>query len=149
LYDPSEMEEERRLAYVAITRAKKRLFVTHTAYRMLYGKSSANKLSTFMREIPEEYTEKHGERPKPVGFSGGKPPKRNYLAGETAKKPVTATPHATGEVFAAGDRVRHNVFGEGTVTEAKRMGNDTMLTIAFDAAGSKKLMANFAKITKA
>lgn len=149
LYDNAEMEEERRLAYVAITRAKRRLYVTHTAYRMLYGKSSANKLSTFMREIPEEYVEKHGERPKSVGFSGGKPPKRNYLAEETAKKPVTATPHVTGEVFAAGDRVRHNVFGEGTVTEAKRMGNDTMLTIAFDTAGSKKLMANFAKITKA
>ncbi len=148
LYDPSEMEEERRLAYVAITRAKKRLLITHTAYRMLYGKSSANKLSTFMREIPEEFVEKHGERPKSFGYTGTKPQKRNYLAEETAKKPVTATPHATGEVFAAGDRVRHNVFGEGTVTEAKRMGNDTMLTIAFDSAGSKKLMANFAKITK-
>lgn len=147
LHDPSELEEERRLAYVAITRAKKQLYVTHTTYRMLYGKSSANKLSTFIREIPEELTESMGERPQ-HSFAAKKPARRNFLAEENANRPVSAMPHATGEVFAVGDRVKHNVFGEGTVTEAKRMGNDTMLSIEFDAAGNKKLMANFAKITK-
>jgi DNA helicase-2/ATP-dependent DNA helicase PcrA len=146
--EPSEMEEERRLAYVAITRAKKKLYVTHTSYRILYGKSSANKLSTFMREIPEELVEKHGERAAHQGSAVSKPVRRNYLAEEKAKQTVAATPHITGETFAEGDRVKHNVFGEGTVVAAKLMGNDTMLTIEFDTAGSKKLMANFARITK-
>ena len=149
LNEPSELEEERRLAYVAITRAKKKLFVTHTTYRMLYGQTKANKLSTFIREIPEELTERQGDQPLRQGFAAQKPQRRSYFAEESAKKPVTASPHVTGEVFAEGDRVRHNVFGEGTVTEAKRMGNDTMLSIDFDTAGQKKLMANFAKITKA
>ncbi|MDE6032215.1 MAG: ATP-binding domain-containing protein, partial [Oscillospiraceae bacterium] len=148
LSEPVELEEERRLAYVAITRAKKRLFVTHTTYRMLYGQTKSNKLSTFMREIPEELTERQGDQPIRSTVLQ-KPQKRSYFAEETAKKPVTASPHVTGEVFAAGDRVRHNVFGEGTVTDAKRMGNDTMLSINFDTAGQKKLMANFARITKA
>lgn len=57
-------------------------------------------------------------------------------------------PVASGIVFAAGDRVKHNVFGEGTVADAKRMGNDTMLTINFDNGQSKKVMANFARIEK-
>lgn len=147
LSDPVEMEEERRLAYVAITRAKRRLYVTHTSYRMLYGKSSVNRLSTFMREIPEEYCEKHGERKKsdkPLQ----KPQKRDYLGEQAAKRTVTASPIVTGETFAAGDRVTHNVFGEGTVAAAKQMGNDCMLTIDFDNGQQKKLMANFARITK-
>ncbi len=149
LMEPVEMEEERRLAYVAITRAKRRLYITHTGLRLLYGKSSANKLSTFIREIPEELVEKHGEEKSGNGFTPHKPQRRNYLAEEAMKKPVTATPHITGETFSAGDRVRHNIFGEGTVIDAKKMGNDTMLTINFDKVGDKKLMANFAKITKA
>lgn len=62
--DPAEMEEERRLAYVAITRAKRMLYVTHTSYRVLYGQTMRNRLSTFIREIPEEYIEKTGDRPK-------------------------------------------------------------------------------------
>lgn len=147
LNDSSEMEEERRLAYVAITRAKKRLYVTHTSYRMLYGKSSVNKLSTFMREIPEEYCEKHGERKK-VERTYQKPQRRDYLGEQAAKKPVSPTPIVTGEIFAAGDRVTHNVFGEGTVDAAKQMGNDCMLSISFDNGQQKKLMANFARIKK-
>lgn len=147
LYDSTEMEEERRLAYVAITRAKKQLYVTHTSYRMLYGKSSVNKLSTFMREIPEEYCEKHGERKK-VERTYQKPQRRDYLGEQAAKKSVAATPIVTGETFAAGDRVTHNVFGEGTVDAAKQMGNDYMLTISFDNGQQKKLMANFARIKK-
>lgn len=151
LSDNAEMEEERRLAYVAITRAKRRLYVTHTQYRMLYGQTMRNKLSTFIREIPEELIVMQGDKPRANSFTGGtwtKPKKPDYLAQEAAKQNVIKPPIATGEVFAAGDRVRHNVFGEGTVTQATRMGNDTMLAIDFDKAGAKKLMANFAKITK-
>lgn len=146
LYDPAEMEEERRLAYVAITRAKRTLYVTHTNYRMLYGKSSVNKLSTFMREIPDEFVEKQGETKERLPVQ--KPVRTNYLAEEQKKKPVVAAPHVTGETFAAGDRVVHNVFGEGTVAAAKQMGNDSMLTIDFDNGQQKKLMANYAKIKK-
>ncbi|MGN0687484.1 MAG: ATP-dependent helicase [Oscillospiraceae bacterium] len=147
LSDNAEMEEERRLAYVAITRAKRMLYVTHTQYRMLYGQTMRNKLSTFIREIPEELIIMKGYRPKSAA-AVTKPQKANYLAEQAAKKPVIPQPVVTGVEFAAGDRVRHNVFGEGTVTEAKRMGNDTMLSISFDSVGSKKLMANFARIEK-
>ncbi|MBQ4165970.1 MAG: ATP-binding domain-containing protein, partial [Oscillospiraceae bacterium] len=151
LGDNSEMEEERRLAYVAITRAKRSLYVTHTQYRMLYGQTMRNKLSTFIREIPEELIVMKGGRPVSENAAASiwtKPQKPDYLAKEAAKKPVIPQPVASGEVFAEGDRVRHNVFGEGTVTQATRMGNDTMLSINFDKAGIKKLMANYARIKK-
>ena len=145
--DPAEMEEERRLAYVAITRAKRMLYVTHTSYRVLYGQTMRNKLSTFIREIPEELVEKTGERVRPPQSTWKKPEKPNYLAKEAAMAAAQA-PIVTGIVFSSGDRVKHNVFGQGTVQEAKRMGNDTMLTIAFDNGQTKKVMANFARIEK-
>ncbi len=150
LGDMYEMEEERRLAYVAITRAKRMLHVTHTAYRMLYGQTMRNKLSTFIKEVPEELIVMKGDKPRTSSVSGTwqKPQKPNYLAAEAARKPVTTTPIKSGETFADGDRVRHNIFGEGTVTKAMRTGNDTMLTISFDRVGEKKLMANFAKVQK-
>ena len=145
--DPAEMEEERRLAYVAITRAKRMLYITHTSYRMLYGQTMRNKLSTFVREIPENLIEKTGERVHKAS-EWKKPVKPNYLAQEAAMAAARTAPVASGIVFAAGDRVKHNVFGEGTVADAKRMGNDTMLTINFDNGQSKKVMANFARIEK-
>ena len=149
LGDLAEMEEERRLAYVAITRAKRKLYITHTAYRMLYGQTMRNKLSTFIREIPEELIIKTGDQPKTnTGMTFQKPVKRDYLAEEAAKQTTVPKAINAGVVFEAGDRVRHNTFGEGTVTESKRMGNDTMVTIEFDKVGTKKLMANFAKIQK-
>lgn len=146
--DPAEMEEERRLAYVAITRAKRMLYITHTSYRMLYGQTMRNKLSTFVREIPENLIEKTGERVHKPASEWKKPVKPNYLAQEAAMAAARPAPVASGIVFAAGDRVKHNVFGEGTVADAKRMGNDTMLTINFDNGQSKKVMANFARIEK-
>ncbi len=146
--DPAEMEEERRLAYVAITRAKRMLYITHTSYRVLYGQTMRNKLSTFVREIPENLIEKTGERVHKPASEWKKPVKPNYLAQEAAMAAARTAPVASGIVFAAGDRVKHNVFGEGTVADAKRMGNDTMLTINFDNGQSKKVMANFARIEK-
>lgn len=146
--DPAEMEEERRLAYVAITRAKRMLYITHASYRMLYGQTMRNKLSTFVREIPENLIEKTGERVHKPASEWKKPVKPNYLAQEAAMAAARTAPVASGIVFAAGDRVKHNVFGEGTVADAKRMGNDTMLTINFDNGQSKKVMANFARIEK-
>ncbi len=146
--DPAEMEEERRLAYVAITRAKRMLYITHTSYRVLYGQTMRNRLSTFVREIPENLIEKSGERVKQAQSTWKKPEKPNYLAQEAAMMAAKPAPVVTGVVFAPGDRVKHNVFGQGTVDEAKRMGNDTMLTITFDNGQKKKVMANFARIEK-
>lgn len=146
--DPAEMEEERRLAYVAITRAKKMLYITHTSYRVLYGQTMRNKLSTFVREIPDDLIEKTGEKTYKPASEWKKPVKPNYLAQEAAKAAAKPTPVVSGIVFSAGDRVNHNVFGQGTVAEAKRMGNDTMLTISFDNGQTKKVMANYARIEK-
>lgn len=146
--DPTEMEEERRLAYVAITRAKRMLYITHTSYRVLYGQTMRNRLSTFVREIPENLIEKTGERARPAQSTWKKPEKPNYLAQEAALMAAKPEPIVTGIVFAPGDRVKHNVFGQGTVDDAKRMGNDTMLTISFDNGQTKKVMANFARIEK-
>lgn len=144
-YNPTEMEEERRLAYVAITRAKKNLIVTHSQYRMLFGKTNNNKLSEFIREIPEELCEKRGERRKPLTYS--KPERRSFLKEETAKM-KTAAQHTNDEVFSVGDRIRHNIFGEGTVTAVMQTGNDAMITIDFDTRGQKKVMKNNAKMTR-
>ncbi len=147
LMDSSEMEEERRLAYVAITRAKKKLYVTHTGYRMLFGRTSANKLSTFIREIPEGLCEKQGEARKtlqPVQ----KPERHSFLREESAKLKTASNGGGTRESYSPGDRVRHNIFGEGTVVDVKLMGNDAMITIEFDTRGKKPVMRNNAKLTK-
>lgn len=153
-WDPSEMEEERRLAYVAVTRAKKRLIVTHSRYRMLYGKTSSNKLSQFIREIPEELVERHGEIQRSQERPA-KPERRSFLKEETSKyrahvvqSAVNAVLAETSGSFEVGDRIKHNLFGEGTITAVMPTGNDAMLTVNFDTRGEKKLMRNNAKIVK-
>ncbi len=153
-WDPSEMEEERRLAYVAVTRAKKRLVITHSRYRMLYGKTSSNQLSQFVREIPEELVEKHGEAAR-TQERAPKPERRSFLKEETNKyrayavqSAVNAAIAATSESLEVGDRIKHNLFGEGTVTAVMLTGNDAMLTVNFDTRGEKKLMRNNARLTK-
>lgn len=149
-FDPSELEEERRLAYVAVTRAKERLVITHSKYRMLFGKTSANHLSKFVTEIPEELCQKNGEESAPMK-AYSKPERHSFLKEQAAKiKAAAAAPvhAAVYESFTAGDRIRHNVFGDGTVTEVKEMGNDAMITINFDTRGVKRIMRNNAKVTK-
>lgn len=145
-YNPSEMEEERRLAYVAITRAKKRLVITHSRYRTLYGKTACNKLSAFVREIPLELCDNHGEDAKPV-HSYSKPEPRKFFTEETATMNNVAT-SANTENFAPGDRVKHNIFGEGTIDKVIPTGNDAMISINFDTRGSKVIMRNNTKMTK-
>lgn len=144
--EPSEMEEERRLAYVAITRAKKRFTATHSRYRMLYGKTTSNKLSEFIGEIPDELVEKHGERVQ-VRNPIAKPEKHSFLK-EQSEKMKAAVPPKAFDNFAVGERVKHNIFGEGVVTGVITMGNDAMLTIDFDKRGPKKLMRNGARLNK-
>lgn len=147
-FDASELEEERRLAYVAVTRAKKRLIVTHSRYRMLFGKTSANHLSKFITEIPAELCKKNGEESAPMK-AYSKPERHSFLKEETAKmKSAAPVRPAVFESFSAGDRIRHNVFGDGTVTDVKEMGNDAMMTVNFDSRGVKRIMRNNAKLTR-
>lgn len=145
--DLSEMEEERRLAYVAITRAKKRFVATHSRYRVLFGKTTANKLSEFVEDIPEELTERHGERTAPKNPIV-KPERRSFLKEQSEKLKAASPGPALFEDFSPGERVKHNIFGEGEITEVVTMGNDAMITINFDNRGAKKLMRNNAKLTK-
>ena len=139
---PGEVEEERRLMYVGITRAKKRLYLTHTRQRMLYGQTIYNKPSRFLKEINPNLIEKlYSEhkgfneiKTKPLAFN----PKANAVKKEINKAPLPD--------FKAGNRVLHKTFGEGLVLNANKMGNDVLLEIAFDNVGTKKLMATFAKL---
>lgn len=147
--DPVELEEERRLAYVTVTRAKKRLVITHSRCRMLFGKTSANRLSRFVTEIPEDLLQKNGEENAPMK-SYSKPERHSFLKEETAKMKAAAAavPQAGYESFSAGDRVKLLVFGEGTVVDVKEMGNDAMITIEFDTRGTKRVMRNNTKLKK-
>ena len=148
-----EMEEERRLCYVAITRAKQTLTVSYAKQRMLYGKTSASLPSRFLREIPEDMIVRKG------GFSR----ERSYLASdpspyqqqfqsftERRSKPVNdfarcATPSNIAYLeLNKGDMVQHTAFGKGMVLSVMKMGGDALLEIAFDDIGTKKLMAKTA-----
>ena len=146
IYDMTEMEEERRLAYVGITRAKKNLYLTAAASRMIFGQTNHNRLSRFAEEIPEAYKDFRDEsesRRRNVSYhfeetSGGK---------VHIEKTYSEAPKS-GDTYRAGDAVWHKVFGKGTVLSAKAMSGDTLIEIAFEKVGTKKLMANFAKLKK-
>lgn len=146
-----DMEEERRLAYVAITRAKKKLYITHAKQRMLFGSTNRNLLSRFAKEIGADYAEKidstvkNRDDDEPVIVQTS--PKYS-LRSELAARRAEQAKAAVSADFSVGERVKHNVFGEGTVISVKKISNDAMVEIAFDTVGTKKLMANFAKITK-
>lgn len=170
----SEMEEERRLAYVAITRAKRELYVLHTTQRMLFGRTTYNPISRFVSEIPQKLLEKekpaasgavrgtvgaygsYGGQGKSVyGSYGASAPmtqKKTYYSDSSAQTaPVPAKKTASSaptETFKAGDRVRHFVFGVGEIISVKPMGTDTLYEIVFDRAGTKKLMATYAKLKR-
>lgn len=149
----AEVEEERRLAYVAITRAKKELYLLHSNERMLYGITNRNRKSRFIKELPPELLNEESE--SLVQSSGtiqayGKTQSVSSMSlqKQLAVKKRAETKTASDQNFEVGNRVLHNIFGEGTVLSAKRMANDTMLEVAFDSKGTKKIMANFAKIKK-
>ena len=152
LADMYELEEDRRLCYVAITRAKRRLYITTAESRLLYGQTQHNKMSRFIQEIPGEYMEftDKTKRQAPTGnertYGGRK--QSTYLQDRTSAQEAKAAAAAPAESFSPGDRVSHKKFGEGTVISASPLGNDTLLEISFDESGTKKLAAKFAKITK-
>lgn len=153
ILDEADIEEERRLCYVAITRAKKKLYLTNARKRMLYGMTNSNPPSRFLSELDMSGVEKDFEQIVSASasvsrivhndFNKSSMSLENQIKRNTPKKPEKNT-----QKFEVGDRVNHNVFGEGTVLSAKTMANDTMLEIAFDTRGTKKVMANFAKISK-
>ncbi len=158
VYVPSEVEEERRLAYVAITRAKEELYIFHAESRMIFGMTNRNRVSRFVEEIPEtlvEHTRSRDYSARPVSmpsFGGAKPfgeaPKTKSVAeagGFTPKPRVNPAPAGT---YRVGDTVLHKAFGTGLIVSATPMANDTLLEVAFDKVGTKKLFANFARLTK-
>ena len=152
---PSEMSEERRLAYVAITRAKKRLIITFTAERMLYGRTSHNALSRFVqREIPKDLVFSDSfirTTPRPTWQTGGYPrkPMANSELNRRVEptKPRTATSFGI-DRFPVGARVSHPTFGAGTIESVRDMGGDILYTVHFDDGATKKLMATYARLKK-
>jgi DNA helicase-2/ATP-dependent DNA helicase PcrA len=151
--DREEMEEERRLCYVAITRAKKNLTISYARQRMLYGRTTPGIQSRFLKEIPENLTIKKGSfvsaysTPRSYSFYNDDtytPPKP---AGYMPKIPTATSPSASKApaiVLYKGDMVQHTAFGKGMVLTVLKMGGDAMLEIAFDKIGTKKLMLNAA-----
>ena len=149
--DESEIEEEHRLCYVGITRAKERLFLSAAKRRMLRGQTQYNRRSRFIDEIPGQYLDteqrvseqrvvKNTERPAKYqyGAKAGKP----YNLSDFKVKPV-------GELdYQVGDRVKHIKFGVGTVQEITKGGRDFEVAVEFDRVGRKKMFASFAKLKK-
>ena len=137
--EPEEMEEERRLCYVAMTRAKESLTITYAKQRMLYGRTTVNHRSRFVDEIPKECVT-GGEDRRPQRREAAPAPRKPRQRHDTL---LAARPQAAAS-YQAGDMVLHDAFGEGMVISVAKMGNDAMLEIAFDRVGTKKLMANYA-----
>lgn len=144
--DTDEMEEERRLCYVAITRAKQTLTISHARQRMIYGRTSSSLPSRFLKEIPESCIEKRGgyhtseERrrepyEKRIARSSG------YLSSTVR---ASSAPTAPLPDYNKGDTVIHAAFGKGLILSVVKMGNDALLEIAFDDIGTKRLMAKAA-----
>ncbi|MFN2186661.1 MAG: 3'-5' exonuclease, partial [Anaerolineae bacterium] len=156
--DPEQMEEERRLCYVGVTRAKERLYFLHTFRRTLYGESSVREPSRFLQDFPDHLVK--GKEKKPAArqeslglgagrfmgtrrtgftsFSPGRDPRR--ARSEPANSSV---PH-----FETGDQVQHEVFGRGIVIESKPAGGDEQVTVAFAGVGLKRLMAGMSPMEK-
>lgn len=173
LYSTEDLEEERRLAYVGITRARERLYLLSARQRMLFGQTNRNMPSRFLKEIPADVVDDRTvKQPSRISFGGTSYSSQSGQKFGSPKKPYkysTATPvgtarqsssashqfgdvggksAATGVSYSVGDTVRHKSFGTGVILSAQPMGNDNLLEVAFDKAGTKKLMANFAKLEK-
>lgn len=147
-----ELEEERRLAYVAITRAKERLICTHARERLLFGQTQYNRVSRFLEEIPSDYIIKElseYEKAMLEPRNSYRQKRRIELSKEIKIKenPIKKMQSHLPDIN-IGDRVKHLTFGEGTVLSNKPMGADILYEIAFDNAGTKKLMGTFAKLKK-
>ncbi|WP_368653084.1 DNA helicase PcrA [Ornithinibacillus sp. 4-3] len=149
LMDDEEMEEERRLAYVGITRAERELYITHAKMRTIYGRTNYNPISRFIREIPEDLLEGiEKQETTSSGFYNQTLEKTKPVVKRKSRKIESASGAET-KAWNPGDKVKHNVWGVGTVVRVKGDGDDMELDIAFPApTGIKRLLAKFAPITK-
>lgn len=164
MFDSAEMSEERRLCYVAVTRAKQKLYVTYAKNRLLYGKTNLGILSSFIREeAPKRLFKIDKPRVEPPRQSNWQPrPQQSaghgYSGGGEISRPssisggrntTTSKPSGFGvKRIEPGSRVNHSVFGDGTIVSARDMGGDILYEVAFDSGVTKKLMATFAKLQK-
>lgn len=162
-----EMEEERRLCYVAITRAKERLYLTCASQRMLFGRTNANRMSRFISEIPAEYLEKSGrsrydeereyggrwqdstyqgrEERQPGRYGVQQPSEHSFprRAAAFEHTSIGASARSSAKIsiaFQKGEMVAHNAFGQGMIISITPMGGDALMEIAFDNVGTKRLM---------
>lgn len=153
--DPEEVEEERRLCYVGITRAKEELTLTCARRRMIRGETQYNKMSRFLKEIPMELLatgtvfEKEDDVPKQGAYAQARQTFRTKAFSGTAK-PVKqfSVLEGSGPGYDVGDRVRHVKFGVGTVAAITEGGRDYEVTVDFDGPGTKKMFATFARLEK-
>jgi DNA helicase-2/ATP-dependent DNA helicase PcrA len=135
--DPAQLEEERRLCYVGITRAKKKVYLVRAFRRHLMGSSTVNKPSRFLLDIPLELIERGGVTAR----------EDEWIAAAEAKEKEIQL-NAEPPEFKAGDHVRHEQFGEGVVVNYRRTRHDAEVVVAFDGAGVKRFLLSFAKIEK-
>ena len=155
-----EIEEERRLCYVGITRAKQYLSITGARMRMMRGETQFHGISRFVKEIPQELIQGNTWEPKPRDeFLGERPISNRQKMQKMKKTPLAAQTYQAAKDFGTkiqknsldygeGDRVKHIKFGEGTVVQINDGGRDFEVTVEFDGAGRKKMFASFAKLQK-
>ena len=135
-----ELEEERRLCYVGMTRAKDELYLSHANVRAFFGSRERKTASRFIREIPAEMFQQP-KRPALIA------PDRPSMP-DLRREPVARPKKTAVCIFKAGDRVKHNVFGLGLVESSEPMGNDEQVTVDFEDVGRKRLMRTFANLEK-
>lgn len=155
-----EIEEERRLCYVGITRAKQHLSITGARMRMIRGETQFHGISRFVKEIPQELIQGNTWEPKPRDeFLGERPISNRQKMQKMKKTPLAAQTYQVAKDFGTkiqknsldygeGDRVKHIKFGEGTVVQINDGGRDFEVTVEFDGVGRKKMFASFAKLQK-
>lgn len=168
MFSEEDLEEERRLAYVGITRAKKKLYLISSQQRMLYGQTSRNMPSRFLREIPSSVIDNQsvvarrstGFTSAHSGFSSGARGGSSYTSSSKigSARQSSNSAHKFGQAgnaaqksnvdYKVGDTVSHKSFGTGTILTITPMGGDMLLEVAFDKAGTKKMMANYARLEK-
>lgn len=149
MFSEEELEEERRLAYVGITRAKEKLYLVNARQRMLYGTTSRNMASRFLREIPMAVTEDISTTTykMPQSAKKAQPAIQSSSNARSFGQAGNSSAKAGGD-YKVGDTVIHKSFGTGTILTLQPMGNDTLMEVAFDKAGTKKMMANYARLEK-
>ncbi len=151
--EQAELEEERRLCYVAVTRARKKLCITYVKNRLMYGQTQYNMPSRFLGELPEANCTLE-QLPKRESLASGYAYARNRSAvssfAREVKRPVAASSGAAApaERLCVGDEVKHIKFGHGIILSITDMSGDYLYEVAFDNFGTKKMMATFAKLTK-